>query len=145
MADSEKQLPKKPTERKLPFVLDEDQGFGVLSARALWASLVGPHRLAMSPRKIVNLKAGDSTELTKNLGASDAYVLVGLAALPGQGSVNIFLGRDPNLGNGSWPVSLLTGGANVDRVTVLLMPGEQLFAQEQNGLATPIVVASAIF
>ena len=133
------------TEKKLPNLLSQDQGYGVLSARALWASLVGPHRLPMSPRKIVQIPQGNAAELTKNLGTSDAYVFVGIAAQPGQGGLPIFLGRDNNLGNGSWPVILTLGEANQYPVTALLMPGEQLFAQTQDGSAAAIVVAAAIF
>lgn len=145
------------SEKKLPIILDEDQGYGVLSARALWASLVGPQRLAMVPRKPVMLRSDQAVEVYKNLGVSDGYVLVGVALPIGLGvnplsSLPVIFGREDTLGNNTgWPVTLIDSPDGLNKVnfsfTQLLMPGEQLFAQITDPLVSQynVVVASAIF
>ena len=136
------------SEKKLPVLLDQDQGFGILSARALWAALVGPHLLPMASIKIVKI-SGQAVELKKSLGASDGYVFLGVGAPPDKGDPGsdrgILLGPSESLGNGSWPAFLVSGAANRYPVTALLMPGEQLFVQSQDGSEFSIVVAAAIF
>lgn len=130
--------------------LETDPGAGLLNARALWASIVGPQRLAMAARKVVKLTNTEAKEIYKSLGASDGFVLVGVA-LPFNASANpleVVFGTDDQLGfNTGWPVRLTDSGQGSFLYTQLLLPGEQLFAQimgkatlEQN-----VVVAAAIF
>ncbi len=106
-------------------------GQGLLDARALWASIVGPQRLAMAPRKTVALLNDTTAEIAKNLGASDAYVLVGVS-LPFNAPTNplaVVFGKEEQLGfNTGLPVLLTDNQINFT-FTQLLLPGEQLFAQ----------------
>jgi hypothetical protein len=133
-----------------PPFLETDQGAGLLSGRALWASLVGPQRLAMAARKVVGLNNSQAKEIYKSLGASGGYVLVGVA-LPYNAPVNplsVVFGTDDQLGfNTGWPVRLTDTSQGQFLFTQLLQPGEQLFCQimdtavaEQN-----VVVSAAIF
>ena len=52
---------------------------GLGNARALWASIVGPYRLAMADKKSVRLTPDNGVQLYKNIGAAEGYVLVGVA------------------------------------------------------------------
>jgi hypothetical protein len=113
-------------------------GQGLLEARVLWASLVGPHRLAMAQGRSVTLQQGETTEIYKNLGAADAVAFVGVSLpsdgnAPGASVQTLFSGQD-NLGvNTSIPVSLsqvMIGGTFFPiGFTQILTPDEQLFAQ----------------
>lgn len=129
--------------------IEIDSGVGLLDARAIWASVVGPQRLAMAQRVTVRLSSLETREVFKSLGAADAYVLVGIG-LPFNAPVNplaIVFGKEEQLGfNTGLPIQLTDSFSNF-AFTQLLLPGEQLFAQimdtavvEQN-----IVVASAVF
>lgn len=139
------------TKHQLPPILELDAGRGLLSARAIWASVVGPQRLAMSPRKAVKLTNTEGAEIYKALGAANGYVLVGVA-LPFNASPNpltVVFGRDQELGfNQGLPVRLTDNQLNW-AFTQLLLPGEQLFAQIMTNPGPPIfqnvVVAAAIF
>jgi len=132
------------------------EGAGLLSAKALWAGIVGPHRLAMSQRVTVALTNTDPRLIFKNLGAADAVVFVGVS-LPGNYNGNPIVtafSRDDAIGaNTGAPGTLVTqmggGGLSVSGFMQILLPGEQLFAQivdptfaggEQN-----VVVASVAF
>lgn len=135
---------------KIPSFLEVDEGVGLLGARALWASIVGPQRLAMSPRKAVKLVNGEPAEIYKSLGASRGYVLVGVA-LPFNAPVNpltiVFSRDDSALGfNQGLPVKLTDNQVNWN-FTQLLLPGEQLFAQIMGAVVTEqnVVVSAAIF
>lgn len=128
-----------------------ESGAGLLDARALWASVVGPQRLAMAARKAVTLLNTEAVEVYKNLGASDAYVLVGIA-LPaepgGLSSLQVILGKEDQLGfNAGWPVLVFPTGQPVYQVSQLLLPGEQLFAQIADPAVAQqnIVVAAVTF
>lgn len=126
-----------------------DSGAGLLDARAIWASIVGPQRLAMSQRTSVRLSSTQTREVFKSLGAANAYVLVGVG-LPFDAPVNplqVVFGKDDQLGSNTGLPIRLTDSVVSFTFTQLLLPGEQLYAQimdiavvEQN-----IIVASAMF
>ena len=131
------------------FEITLDSGAGLLDARALWASIVGPQRLAMSQKKPVSLRNDTTVEIYKNLGASNAYVLVGVA-LPFNAPVkplHIVFGKEDQLGFNSGLPVLLTDNQLNWNFTQLLMPGEQLFAQIMDAAVAQqnVVVASAMF
>jgi hypothetical protein len=126
-----------------------DSGEGLLDARAIWASIVGPQRLAMAQRVSVKLSSTETREVLKSLGRANAYVMVGVG-LPFNAPVNplqVVFGKDDQLGfNTGLPIRLTDSVTNFT-FTQLLLPGEQLYAQimdiavaEQN-----IIVASAMF
>ena len=127
-----------------------DPGTGLLSFRALWASIVGPHRLAMAARKVVTLNNTSAAEIYKSLGASKGYVLVGVA-LPYNANTNplqVVFGTDDQLGfNTGLPVRMIDSMLPNFAFTQLLLPGEQLFAQimDVNVAEQNVVVAAAIF
>lgn len=126
-----------------------DSGAGLLDARAIWAAIVGPQRLAMSQRTSVRLSSTETREVFKSLGAANAYVLVGVG-LPFNAPVNplqVVFGKDDQLGSNTGLPIRLTDSVVSFSFTQLLLPGEQLYAQimdiavaEQN-----IIVASAMF
>jgi hypothetical protein len=129
--------------------IEMDSGVGLLDARAIWASIVGPQRLAMAQRTSVKLSSTETREVFKGLGAANAYVMVGVG-LPFNAPVNplqVVFGKDDQLGfNTGLPIRLTDSVTNFT-FTQLLLPGEQLFAQimdmavaEQN-----IIVAAAMF
>jgi hypothetical protein len=140
------------------FELQSNSGRGLLDGRALWAAEVGRERLAMARTATFSLSLTDSVCITKNLGASDAYVFVGVS-LPASAGVGLFmpvwLSREESLGDNSAPFFLtsvmgkLGGGVGVTGgFTQLLLPGEQLYAQMAPGgpLATGqrVVVAAVV-
>ena len=126
-----------------------ESGEGLLDARALWASIVGPQRLAMAQKASVKLFNGKSAQIFKNLGASAAYVLIGVA-LPFNAPVkplNTVFGTGEGLGfNTGLPVVLTDNQLNWS-FTQLLLPGEQLFAQIMDGAVQNqnVVVAATMF
>lgn len=133
-------------------------GRGLLDARALWATLVGPNRLAMAQAKSLTLHVDRSTELFKSMGAADAYVFIGVS-LPagdpgGAGGIPVLMGRDSELGvNTSIPslISTIMIGGTFFPVgfTQLVMPGEQLYAKlappVAPGTTQQIVVSAVVF
>ena len=138
------------------FDFKSDQGRGLLDARALWAAQVGPQRLAMARTASVVVTAADSVKITKNLGASDAYVFVGVS-LPATSPapfISMWLSREEALGDNSSAPFLITtqmgahGGVGViGGFTQLLQPGEDLYAQLVTGgpVRQRVVVAAVVF
>lgn len=123
-------------------------GQGLLDARAMFASIVGPNRLAMAPRTTVTLKLSEGTLIAKNLGAADAYVLVGVG-LPSNAAVNpltTIFSKDPEMGfNNGLPVRLTDHVSTDFSILQLLLPGEALYAQITNAaVATQNVVVSTV-
>jgi hypothetical protein len=128
-----------------------ESGEGLLDARALWASIVGPHRLAMGSRRAVTLRRDQPTLIAENIGRADAYVFVGFALPFGAavGTLPVIFSRDSEMGNNNAiPASaqpVVTG--SLTGTTQILLPGEQLFGQ----IADPaidgqnIVVAEVVF
>jgi hypothetical protein len=51
-------------------MLQLDSGKGLLDARAMWAAMVGPHRLAMANKYPFELYSNKATQLHRNLGAA---------------------------------------------------------------------------
>ena len=112
------------------------EGAGLLSAKAIWASIVGPQRLAMSKRVSLQLTNTETRLVYKNLGAADAYVFVGVA-LPadytGAPLVTAF-SRDDEIGVNTGMPAIITphmggGGLAPSGFMQMLMPGEQLYAR----------------
>ena len=109
---------------------------GLGNARALWASIVGPYRLAMATKTPVRLNANNGVLIKKNIGAGQGYVLVGVA-LPITAVVSplaVIAGDSEQLGTNSGTPQIITrhmggGGQSVAGFMQLLLPGEQLFAQ----------------
>ena len=130
-------------------IIEVRSGSGLLDARALWASIVGPQRLALGARKVARLVNTTPVEIYKNLGASKAYAFVGVA-LPFNtvaNPLNVVFGRDDSqLGfNSGLPVQLTPNQINFN-FTQLLLPGEQLFAQILGAVADQnVVVSVALF
>jgi len=121
-------------------------GKGLLDARALWASIVGPQRLAMAQKTVAKLVNTNAVEIFKNLGASNAYVLVGVG-LPFSASMatlNVVFGRDEQLGTNSGYPQLLTKSPVNFAFTQLLLPGEQLFCQITDAVAQQNAVVAAV-
>lgn len=133
-----------------------DEGSGLLSAKVLWAGIVGPHRLAMARRTSLRITNTEARSIYKNLGAAEAVVFVGVS-LPGnyQGNpiITAFGSSDMLGANTGSPGTLVTqmggGGLSVSGFMQILLPGEQLYAQivdptfgggEQN-----VVVANVTF
>lgn len=119
-----------------PFSLETFSGRGLADARALWAAIVGPHRLAIARSKSIELRQDAGGEIYKNIGAADGYVLVGVA-LPisaPTNPLNVIFGDSDQLGiNASAPFVLNSqmggGGFGPTGFMQLLLPGEQLYAQ----------------
>jgi hypothetical protein len=132
-----------------PRTITLESGAGLLDARALWASIVGPQRLAMARRTPVTLRNNETASIYKNLGGSDVYVLVGVA-LPFPAPTKplaVAFGYEDQIGfNTGLPVLLTDSQVNFT-FTQLLMPGEQLFAQIMNPAVAQqnVVVATAMF
>jgi len=83
---------------------------GLGNARALWASIVGPYRLAMADKKSVRLTPDNGVQLYKNIGAAEGYVLVGVA-LPIGAPINplaIIAGDGEQLGTNSGTPQILS-------------------------------------
>jgi hypothetical protein len=124
---------------KLPFGLELDRGQGLLGARALWAGVVGPSRLAMAKGSSLILRRDRPVEVAKNMGSADAVMFVGVAlAMPDEGFVQgiqagALFGRESQLGkNASMPTILLPsmpGYQFAFGLTQILLPGEQLYGQ----------------
>ena len=127
-----------------------ESGNGLLDARALWASIIGPNRLAMAQRTAVTLQRAVAVEVAKNLGASDAYIYVGVA-LPQNAPVNplqVVFSRDDSTGrNTGLPAHLVDRVNQTFSFMQLLAPGEQLFAQitDANVEEANVVVATVVF
>ena len=125
-------------------------GRGLLDIRALWAAIVGPQRLAISQRTTVGLRNDSPIEISKNLGVSNCYLLIGVATPHNLPALNVVFGReDQGLGqNTGWPITLLPASqGSMFQFTQLIAPGEQLFAQIMDP-AVPqqnVVVAAAVF
>jgi hypothetical protein len=121
-------------------------GKGLLDARALWASIVGPQRLAMAQKTVAKLTNTNAVEISKNLGASNAYVFIGVG-LPfpaPMATLNVVFGRDEQLGFNSGYPQLLTKSPVNFAFTQLLQPGEQLFCQITDAVAQQNVVVAAV-
>jgi hypothetical protein len=136
--------------------LELDAGEGLLSARALWAAIVGPHRLAMATGTSKTLFTSKSTEVAKNIGAANVYVFVGISLPPGAevSPLTVYLSREPDLGKNASATYLLNGqmgggGFGPSGFMQLLGPGEQLFAKIAEDLGAPetqkIVVSQVQF
>ena len=132
-------------------------GQGLLDARALWASIVGPARLAVSQSAVVRLRPDQPEQLYKNLAGANVYVYLGVS-LPGGALVatlGTLLSNSSNLGsNNSAPAvlvqSMISGNFFTTGFAQLLLPGEELYAQINDaafpvGTSQNVVVATAIF
>lgn len=131
-------------------------GKGLLDARALWAAVVGPHRLAMAQGKSVELGQEDPEQIAQNIGAADALKFVGVA-LPFDATavpLATIFSREAQLGkNASAPYNLNGqmggGGFGPTGFMQLLLPGEQLYAliAPVGGAPTSqrVVVAEVVF
>jgi hypothetical protein len=120
-------------------------GRGLLDIRAWIASVVGPARLPMGAKSTYALAvSAEPTMIATNLAIADAYVFVGIAAENGQPAVaSGVLGQEGQLGMNSWPVQFLPF-ANIYPLTVLLLPGEQLFAKATD-IDTRIIISQVTF
>jgi hypothetical protein len=123
-------------------------GAGLLDARAMWASIVGPHRLAMAPRKPVTMFLDRTIELVKNLGASDVYVFAGVA-LPFNSPTNplaVLFDKNEETGFNNGLPGVLVPQVNMSfSFMQLLLPGEQLYGRIVSpGVATQNVVVSTV-
>jgi hypothetical protein len=109
-------------------------GKGLLDARALWASIVGQQRLAMGAKQSFVVKANQSVKIGDNIGAADAYVLLGVAGTettPGTPTFVLF-SKDDIIGEGSgipYMFGIFGASPAPPPFTQLLLPGEQLFVQ----------------
>ena len=135
-----------------------ESGAGLLDARAMWASLVGPYRLAMAQRRLVRLEGVKGVEIAKNLGASNVYLFVGVHLVPdGDGSsLSVRFGLDEELGGNALPFRLINVAGSVvsgatpalERFGQIVLPGEQLFMRA-DGVAesavNQIVVSTVMF
>lgn len=125
-------------------------GKGLLDARALYATTIGPFRLAMASRKPVTLFNNKAVEVAKNLGIAEAYVFIGMGLIF-EAVVNplaLQLSKDDSIGVNSGLPVLLTGQvAGGFGFMQLLLPGEQLFAQiaDPNVAQQNVVVAQVVF
>jgi hypothetical protein len=137
-----------------PFQLEFSSGRGLLDARAVWASVAGPHRLALTLTHSVEMRTDRAVQIIKNLGAADAYVFAGVA-LPFDAPLvplPVFFGGSEQLGKNAGSPYLLTpqmggGGFGVSGFMQLVLPGEQLYGQLAPGgpLTQRVVVAEVVF
>lgn len=138
-----------------PFEIALAPGKGLLDARALWASVVGPHRLAMAKGSSVPLTNSRPEEIARNMGSAGALMFVGVSlpgATPAPAAVSILFSKQEALGaNASAPFNVNGqmggGGFGPTGFMQLLLPGEQLFAQVAPGgpAALAVVVAQVQF
>lgn len=136
-------------------MLQLDSGKGLLDARAMWAAMVGPHRLAMANKYPFELYNNKATQLHRNLGADSAYVFIGVALPADVGviTLNTVFGKDDSLGANSGAPYVLSpqmggGGFGPNGFMQLLLPGEELYAQIVGpGMPTQVrvTVAKVIF
>ncbi len=129
-------------------------GRGLLDARAHWACVVGPERLAMAPKHSALLKVTESTKLSENIAAADVYVFVGIIfPLVSDIPLTALLSKDSEMGLGSAVASQLQPagqfGSAIGIFTQLLLPGEQLFGRLsgliENQTSGQVVVAEVRF
>lgn len=143
--------------QQAPLQIELSSGKGLLDARALWASIVGPQRLAVTRSKSVQLTQDSGTVIYKNLGSADGYVFVGVA-LPisaPTNPLNVIFGTSDQLGiNAGAPYVLNSqmggGGYGPSGFMQLLLPGEQLYGQIVHpglavGFTQRVVVAAVTF
>ena len=142
--------------QQAPFSLETFSGEGLADARALWAAIVGPHRLAIARSKSIELRQDAPAEIYKNIGAADGYIFVGVA-LPitaATNPLNVLFGDNGDMlgTNSNAPYVLNSqmggGGFGPSGFMQLLLPGEQLYAQiVDTGIAagtTQRVVVAAV-
>jgi len=128
-----------------------NSGSGLLDARALWACLVGPQRLAMAQSAVVTLLRDRAVEVANNLGAAECYVFIGVG-LPQNAAVNplqVVFSREESTGRNTGLPSRLIDQVNgfSFSFTQLLLPGEQIFGQITDAAVERqnIVVVKAVF
>jgi len=120
----------------IPFKIEFSSGQGLLDARALWASVVGPHRLAMAKGTSLRLRNDRVTEVARNIGAAKVFMFVGVSLRgenPAPAAVEVLFSKQEALGNNtSAPFNVngqMGGGAFAPSGFMqLLLPDEQLFA-----------------
>jgi hypothetical protein len=138
-------------------IIELTHGRGLLDARALWASIVGPHRLAMTTKRTVELRVDRAVEIARNIGLADAFVFVGVSLPANAPTIPLLIltGQEETLGESTSGSQVLTnqmgGGAFAPSGFMqLLQPGEQLFAQINDpavaaGFTQRVVVAAVTF
>ncbi len=136
-----------------PVDLAKFSGKGLLDFRALWASVVGPSRLAMARTSPFTLQRARSIKVASNIGAADAYMFIGVA-LPTNAPTNpltVIFSKNPDAGsNAGVPVQLVDSmGRDGQGFMQLLLPGEEMFAQITAPAPAPaaqrVIVAQVIF
>lgn len=122
-------------------------GQGLLDARAIWASIVGPQRFAMGAKRTFVLKSTETLKIGDNIAVAGVYVLIGVQAVDQANNLIGLFSKDDNIGQGSgFPVVLAGPGFSATPFTQLLLPGEQLFAQLSPELVAnnPRVIVSQV-
>ena len=131
------------------------EGRGLLSARALFATVVGPQRLAMTEQTVKELKVDQPTLLFSNIGAADVYVFLGVSLPAGApvASLRTLLSRGDSIGSATTAPFVLVQQMNTGNVggfMQLLQPDEQLYAQIDDTAFVPgdtqnVIVAAVTF
>ena len=130
--DGQQQPPAPPQ----PIQISLTSGRGLLDSKALWACVVGPHRLAMAQGRSVQMSRTEAVLLVKNMGAADAYVFAGVAVPFDEnlGALNVMMSRESELGANTKAPYVITpqrggGGFGPAGFMQMLAPGEQLYGQ----------------
>lgn len=126
-----------------------EEGDGLLDIRALWASIIGPQRLAMaSQRRLIRLGSEFSSEIARNIGQANSYVFVGVA-LPQSAAISplpVVFDKSDQTGANSGLPALLTKQVGMSwSFMQLLLPGEQIYGQITDmSIASQDVIVSEV-
>jgi len=113
------------------FSVKTDPGEGNLSAKAYYASIVGPRRVALGSRRKFTLTNSQSQKLASNTGIQGArgVCFVNVTLVPGQTAELILFGSDENPSDDNGvPRVLSTATSGVLEFQAALSPGEMLYA-----------------
>ena len=114
------------------FTVRTEPGEGNLSAKAYFASIVGPRRVALGSRKKITLTPDTPVRLVGNTGIKGKFgeaCFVSVTLVPDQTAALILFGSDENPSDDNGvPEVLSTAATGVLRFQAVLNAGEQLFA-----------------
>lgn len=114
------------------FTVKTEPGEGNLSAKAYFASIVGPRRVALGSRRKITLTNDNPVRLVGNSGIkgrNGEACFVSVSLVPGQTAELVLFGSDENPSDDNGiPETLSTAASGVLRFQAVLNAGEQLYA-----------------